>query len=180
METFITPEYFELITEQEAKFILDHAEKQLKDILDTSLLIANRSVTLLTLVVGLIVGLIGFSISHYETLHHYNELIFVSSWGAVYLFAAAVVIILNFVPKSYYVLGAEPKDFFEDRVFNKANSEYRIVAIYVNEIIQTQIKINNGKRTNNNRWRLFNVSLFLIGSLPLIIGGLYWLSIFLF
>ncbi len=71
----------------------------------------------------MIVGLIGYSINHYEMLHHYNQLIFVSGWGAVYAFAIAVIIVLNFIPKSYFTLGAEPKDFFVDKVFNKANSE---------------------------------------------------------
>ncbi len=52
MEDFLDQEYFDLISEPEAKFILDHGEKQLKDILDTNLLIVNRSTTLLTLTVG--------------------------------------------------------------------------------------------------------------------------------
>jgi hypothetical protein len=116
MENFISQKYFNLISEHEAKFILDHAEKQLKDILDTSLLIASRSATLLTLTVGLIVGLIGFSINRFETLQHYDELIFTASWAAVYLFMIAVIIVLNFIPRSYLTLGAEPKDFFVDRV----------------------------------------------------------------
>ncbi len=58
-ESFISQEQFNLVSESEAKFILEHAEKQVKDLLDTSLLIVSRSTTLLTIVVGLM-GFIRF------------------------------------------------------------------------------------------------------------------------
>ncbi len=180
MEDFINQEYFDLISEPEARFILDHGEKQLKDILDTSLLIVNRSTTLLTLTVGLIVGLIGFSINRYEVQHKYDELLFTTAWGSVYYFIIALVIVSNFRPKSYLTLGAEPKDFFVDRVFNKGNADYRLTAIYVNEIQQTQVKIRYNKKVNDKRWKIFNVSLFMIAFSPVAMGGLYWLSTYLF
>lgn len=176
MATFITQEYFELIDEKEAKFILEHGEKQLKDILDTSLLIAGRCATLLTLTVGLIVALIGYSVSHYEASHVYNGLVFTSVWGAVYCFAIVLIIAMNFIPRSYLIPGAEPKDFFVDRVFNAGNGDYRMVAIYVNEIIELQSKIDFNKKTNARRWSLFNLSILLLSLLPIVLGLLYWLS----
>lgn len=178
--SFVSQEYFDLITEQEAKFILDHAEKQLKDILDTNLLIVSRSTTLLTLAVGLIVGLSGFCINRHETLHKWDELSFCAGWGALYIFIIAIIIAQNFIPKSYLIPGAEPKDFFIDNVFNKKNAEYRLIAIYVNEIVQTQVKINYNKNTNDKRWHLFNISLFIIAATPLVFAGIYWLSTCLF
>ncbi len=179
-ESFISQEYFDLITEQEAKFILDHAEKQLKDILDTNLLIVSRCTILLTLTVGLIVGLIGFCINRHETIHKWDELSFLTGWGAVYIFIIALIIAQNFIPKSYLTLGAEPKDFFIDRVFNKRNAQYRLTAIYVNEIVQTQVKITYNKNTNDKRWKLFNLSLFMIVLTPLVFAGIYGLAIYLF
>src|SRR5829696_7050173 len=98
---FITEEQYDLISEDEAKFILAHAEKQIKELLDTSLLIVSRSTILLTIIIGIKIGLIGFAINRWEDQHRWDELLFTASWGIGYLFVMTFVLLDNFLPRSY-------------------------------------------------------------------------------
>lgn len=179
--SFISQKQFQLISIEEAKFILEHAEKQLKDILETSLQIVSRSTTLLTILIGLMIALIGFSIKNWETTHLWNQRIFIAVWFVCYLGVIVFVLFFNFIPKTYFIAGAEPADFFKtDEVFNLENSDYRMVAIYVNEIIQAQSKIKHNKSANDKKWKNFNWSIYLIGGIPIYIILIYWISTFKF
>ena len=177
--SFISQKQFNLIAESEAKFILDHAEKQVKDLLDTSLLIVNRSTTLLTIVVGLMVGLVGFWINKWEKqeIHHWDELLFTVAGAILYLLTMAFILVQNFLPRSYLIPGAELKDFFEKSdVFNPGNKDYRLTAIYINEIVQAQVKIDFNKTTNEKRWKSFRIIIYMLSALPFTLGLLYYLS----
>ena len=175
---FISQEQFELISEQEAKFILDQGEKQLKDINDTSLQIVSRSTTLLTINLGFIVALSGFCIKKWgDNNHQWDTALFIAFWLMLYLITIVATIFINLIPKSYYINGAEPADYFTaENVFVKTNSTYRMIAIYTNEIIQTQIRIKQNKMTNDKRWNVFNLTVLLLSLVPIVIILLYWIS----
>lgn len=178
-DSFISQEQFNLIKVDEAKFILEHGEKQLKDILDTSLLIVTRSATLLTIIIGLIIALSGFWIKRWDDNKHlWDQPLFISLWVAIYLLVMTFTLLMNFIPRSYLIPGAEPADFFsEDKnVFKEENSDYRMIAIYVNEIVQAQIKIKYNKAINDERWQYFNCSIYMMCGLPIFISLMYWLS----
>jgi hypothetical protein len=176
---FISEEQYDLISEEEAEFILTHAEKQIKELLDTSLLIVSRSTTLLTIIIGIKVGLIGFSISRWEDQHRWDELLFTASWGIGYLFVMTFILLDNFLPRSYLIPGAEPKDFFDNKeVFMESNSEYRLTAIYINEIREAQVKINFNKTTNEKRWKVFRIIIYMTMGLPPALLAFYWGSRF--
>jgi hypothetical protein len=177
-KSFISQTHFQLINESEAKFILEHGEKQLKDILETSLQIVNRSATLLTVAVGLIVALSGFCIKRWdENKHLWEQELFIALWFAIYLTVMVLVLFFNFIPRTYLIAGAEPADFFKtDEVFKETNSSYRMIAIYVNEITQAQIKIKHNKEINDKKWKYFNCAIYMICGVPLYILIIYWIS----
>lgn len=180
IEQFVTQEQFELISETEAKFILEHGEKQLKDINDTALQIVARSSALLTINVGFVVALIGFCMKKWaENKHLWDTELFVAFWLAFYFFSIIIIVSFNLIPKSYQMPGADPADFFNaQNVFVKSNSSYRMVAIYTNEIIQIQKKLTHNKHKNEKRWGLFNLALLLLALAPLIVLLIYWIASF--
>lgn len=179
-EQFVTQEQFELITESEAKFILEHGEKQLKEINDTALQIVARSSALLTINVGFVVALIGFCMKKWaENNHLWDTELFVAFFLALYFSIIIIIISINLIPKSYQMLGADPADFFNTQsVFVKSNSSYRMIAIYTNEIIQIQKKLTHNKLKNEKRWWLFNLALLLLALAPIIVLLIYWIASF--
>ena len=175
-EQFVTDYYLELIEEAEAKFIFDHAEKMLKDTLDTNTLIVTRLTTLTTVTTTLLITLFGFSIGRFDT-NKTDALFITAVTGIIYLFAIAIMLFLNIRPSAYYSTGAEPKDFFNRVLINKKNADYRMISFYVNEIHEYQKRILYNKAINNKRWHLYKVSLILLVLTPIFLSLVYWVLI---
>jgi hypothetical protein len=173
MEQFITNEQLQRISESEAKFILEHGEKQIRDILDTNKDIVARTITVLTIAVTILIALIGFSINRWEKRHEWDHLLVSATIGAFYLISITTLILKNLLPKNYYIMGAEPRDFFVDRVFNDANKSYRLTAIYVNEINECQKRITADKNNNEIRWKNLKHSLIMLFLVPLVLAATY-------
>ena len=173
-ESFVTPEYFKKINKDEARFIFEHAEKQLKETLDTSILIVNRTTTLLTITVGLMAALVGFIVSRLDKMGKFDALLVLSLIALVYLFILAVLLCRNILAKNYLIAGAEPKDFFLDNFFNEGSTnDNRIICFYVNEIESYQERITKNKQANEKRWKLFNNCIKMIVAMPIVFGIIY-------
>jgi hypothetical protein len=172
-EQFVSDYYFQLIEEPEAKFILDHAEKMLKDTLDTNALIVTRVTTLTTVTSTLLIALFGFSIGRFDA--HKTDTLFVTAVvGIFYLFIIAIMLFLNIRPNAYFSVGAEPKDFFNRALINKNNAGYRMISIYVNEIHEYQKRILYNKSINSKRWKLYKISLIMLVLTPIVLSLGYW------
>jgi hypothetical protein len=173
-DRFIMQDHYNKMTPEEAKFILDHAEKQLKDTLDTNALIIGRLTTLVTIATALLVGLLGYAVNRADTHSNKDRLVITAILGMFYLYIPTILIVINFMSKKYALLGAEPKDFFVAQLFNEQNNPY-LKAIYCNEIIQCQKRIKYNKKKNRRRWNLFNIALVLILLSPLALYLIYTL-----
>lgn len=171
-EKFVLP-FFQDLKEQEAKFILDHAEKMLKDTLDTNTLIVSRVTTLTTVTSTLMIALFGYSINRYDTLHHVDNLVVTAIAGLVYLLAIAILLFMNVKPNGYYSLGAEPKDLFNKNLFFPGNRDYRIISLYVNEIHECQARIAFNKGVNEKRWNLYKTALVMLVFTPVLLTLVY-------
>lgn len=84
-DNFITEEHLRKITPEEAKFIFEHAEEQLKELLKTGETVVTRTTTLLTLTIGLLVGLISFGVNRW-TNEGIDNLVVASLAEVLFLF----------------------------------------------------------------------------------------------
>ena len=169
---YFTEPFIGKLTKDEAKFILDHAEKQLKETLDTNLLIVNRTTTLLTVTIGFMVALVGFAVNRWEKNSAFDSALATACTGLVYLFFMAILLCRNIQPRKYITLGAPPKAFFNEALFS-LESDFRLIHIYANEIESYQTRINTNHTTNEERWRLFNTCLIWLAATPMILAALY-------
>lgn len=160
---------------EQAKFIFDQAEKYLKEVADSSQIIVNRTITLATITVGLMIALLGYSFNRVKSVECLYEAEFLAGMLATtHLFFLCRKIIENIQAKEYGVPGAEPQKLFVDEFFkDEVEKEKRIIHFYVNEIENTQEKINMNKKTNNERWALFHRSLHNLLYTPLVIVSVY-------
>lgn len=169
-EDFITQQHVKLLDTAELKFILEHSEKFLKDVLDTGNTIVTRTTTLLTLMMALSIALIGFSITRWQS-DKLDELLFSSAIGSIYALFIIIKVGENFRPIAYKSLGSAPKPFFVEAVINEENKDDRLKLIYANEIKEYQYRIDSNKATNEKRWDILNSSLNHIKALPFILAG---------
>src|SRR5689334_15731635 len=59
-DKFITDKYHDMLSENEAKFILDHGEKVLKDTLDSNSMVMSRMSSVMSLASAAFLGLWGY------------------------------------------------------------------------------------------------------------------------
>lgn len=165
---FIPDDYIEMLTEAEAKFIFDHAEKQLKDTLDTNAAITSKTTTLVTLIVGLLAALFSFEINRWDKNHSFDPLLDSAIFGCCYLFFVAIILSFIIHPKQYYILGSEPTDFFQGEFFTQEIGKNRLKFIYINEIENYYQRITANKRVNKRRALFYKISLYMTVCSPLV------------
>ena len=176
-EKFINGEIAQIIEVDEAKFMFDHAEKMLKDTLDTNTLIVTRVTALTTVTATLMIALFGFAITRFDA-NKIDILFYTAVVGIVYLFVIAIILFRNAKPNSYYSLGVEPKDLATGDLINKKNKSYRMIAFYINEIHELQKRILYNKGVNKDRWGLYKTSLIMLVCTPILLTIVYFLLAF--
>ncbi len=164
---FLNDEQVDKLKEADAKFIFDQAEKQLKDVLETSSVIVSRTATLITITIGLTVALLGFVFNRMNANSFCDHQIIAASCGIIYLYGICFYLRENIKGHEYATIGDEPKSLGIDYFFNeKIKDEQRIIEYYYACSANYQTRIRNGKETNNKRWGIYDRSLLLLIFLP--------------
>lgn len=156
----------------EAKFIFEQAEKQVRETSDAGNLVVSRSTFLITIIAGLTIGLVSYTINRVIEKNGFDYLSTTSVYTIFYLLANIVLLAFNLTGKKYHIIGSEPKSLaVED--FTKTPDDERLTHLYVSELVNYQKRIVDNKNTNERRWKLFNISLILVVSTPLFLIIVY-------
>lgn len=160
----------EKLTLDDAKFIFEQAEKLLNDSVATSETIVSRMNTLITLITGSLLALIGYIISRLGKDVIFDPPMFTASVGALFLYVLAIYSFQNNQPKDYLLPGTVPKNLFDPAFFNNAiPNNQRIILYYVNEFENYMYRIEINREINEKRWKRYSM----------IAGALLWLPIIL-
>ena len=92
------------ISLEDVKLIFAQAEKRLDDTVKTGELIAGKTMTLMTLMVGILVALSGFLISNWNGWTQLTAKEFVAMIGALYIVVLFTYMLKNVLPNDYFVL----------------------------------------------------------------------------
>lgn len=169
------PEYKLLATIDDAKFIYDQAEKKLKEIISSGDLVVNRTTTLITVVVGVIVGLLGYSINRYYSLNKFDASIWSCIIGIIYLFFILYYLRINFKGAKYSIIGASPKTLFSSDFFKVTDEKLRSKMFIWAQIENYQDSIDKNSFVNNQRWDRFNLSVTLIMFIPVLLTVIFFI-----
>ena len=154
---------------EEDKFIFEQSEKKLKELLLSSDLVVARSTTLITLIVGLLVGLISFSVNRYNTLNSFDMLLKVLFVGVIYLFIVIGYISRNIKGTDHSSIGASPEVLFVKDFFEITQDEKLRTKMFVwSQIENYQDSIYINRPINEKKWCRFNLSMKLIIATPLV------------
>lgn len=173
IDRFITQQHYDTLSADDAKKILDYAELQIKQTLDTSGVIVSRLSTLVTVVTAMLIGLFGYAINRADQKTFNDQLVLTAVYCLGYLYIPATLIVFNIVGKQYALPGSEPKLFFQENAFREINKGNHMKYIWCNEIQEYQVRIMANKRLNRRRWRLFNAALICILLSPIVFYLIY-------
>jgi len=163
------------ITEADAKFIFEQAEKYLKNSFDIGTTIANRTSTLITLSLAIIAAFVGYVIKHFDETHAVNNIALICILGSAYLLAVLIYTAKNIQPNDYYVIGSLPCKLFVDAFFKDGKPEDRIVKFYVSEITSYQQRIDKNEEKNAARWRKYKITVWALMILPIFLLSSFYL-----
>jgi len=118
---------------EDVKIVFAQAEKRLDDTIKTGELIAGKTMTLMTLMAGLLVAFSGFFISNWNGWAQINAKVFVAIIGSVYILCLVTYMLRNVLPNEYYVLGSNPRDLMSPSFYDPALPAEKIAIFYVHE-----------------------------------------------
>jgi hypothetical protein len=157
------------LTAEDAKFIFEQSEKQLKDTTDTANNIVLRVNTIITIIVAIIVGLTSYIVSEWRKTCGFDNVLLTSSIGVLYFYFLGFFAVRSIYPTSYFIIGSIPKDLFSDSFFlNVIPNDERIIRYYVSEIENYQYRIERNNYTIGKRWKLYKRLLWALLSSPIV------------
>lgn len=167
-------EYCDKINLEEVKFIHEHANIGFNNTIEVSKTIADRSTVLLSVIIGIIIGLVTYSIDR-EDKGKYDALFFTTVFGAIYYFYIGVNnFIINIKPFEYKLPGTTPDKYFSGFFFDiSSNDNKREIRFYLTEIKSLQYKIKFNRQLNERRWDMYNDSLKQLLCSPIIIALIF-------
>lgn len=171
-------EFKKKLTKEDSKFILEQAEKLLKDSIDTGATIVTRTNTLVTILSALIIAVSGYIISSWAKYNEALNMFICSIIGLAYLFCVAVNTVRNIAPTPYYPIGSLPENLIIASFFAEViPNEDRIIRYYVSESEQYQFRIDENNKLNKFRWKLYKRSLWALMLTPAVFILIYFFVI---
>lgn len=156
------------------KLFFSQAEKRLDDTVKTGESIASKTMSMLTLMAGLLITLSGYLISNWKNVPEMTHKDCVALLGAVYLFFICLYTIKNVLPNEYHVLGSEPSDMITPNFFDPAvNVNHIPKFIYISEIENYDYRIEVNLVVNKARWKRYKGTVVALVALPILLGIVY-------
>jgi hypothetical protein len=169
------------VTLEDVKLIFSQSEKRLDDTVKTGENIASKTMSMITLLAGVMIALIGYIISNWKgmTLATHQDAVAIT--GSLYCILLSIFMIRNVLPNKYYVLGSEPKTMMNAAFFDpKLPAGKTTIFIYMNEIENYNLRIEKNLAINKRRWRQYRLAVNAMVALPVVLGILYVLLDWLF
>ncbi|GAB3908135.1 hypothetical protein [Mucilaginibacter boryungensis] len=168
-------EYCDEITLEEAKFVYDQAIIRFDNTIEISKIIVDRSNILLSVVIGIIIGLVTYSIDRGDK-NNYDNIFFTTTISTLYYFYMAVNnLIVNIKPFEYTMPGTAPNQYISDHFYKKEynNSDKRLMGFYLTELKSLQYKSHYNNKLNKKRWLIYEESLKLLLCSPIIVALIF-------
>ena len=169
------------VTLEDVKFIFTQAEKRLDDTVKTGESIASKTMSMITLMAGVLIALSGFTISNWKGFSEATHKDSVAIIGSLYILGLFIYMVNNVMPNKYFVLGSEPEELMIPQFFDAALPLDKItIFIYMSEIENYNLRIEKNLEVNTGRWKKYRYSIIAFLLLPVILGILYILLEWLF
>jgi thiosulfate reductase cytochrome b subunit len=160
----------------DVKLIFAQAEKRLDDTVKTGESIATKTMTMITLMAGVLLALSGFIISDWKKLSLATHKDWVGVFGFMYILSLLIYMIRNVMPNRYKMLGSEPEELMIPQFFTPSIPQDKITLfIYMNEIEGYSERIRDNTEINMRHGKRFRFSVILFLALPMMLAFFYGL-----
>lgn len=163
-------EHKKALSAEDARFIFEQSEKFLIDVNESHKSIVERTYTLLAVFGTILTALIGFNVERLSTSKAWTEPLSLTLWiTIVYIILGTIYLSKNIRPTNYMGVGSPPMNLFNDCIFAiNVPGDKRAIRIIMSEIERYQFRIEVNKTINQEKWKVFTVSLYGILSIPVV------------
>lgn len=159
---------------EELKLIFNQAEKRLDSTTKEGENIASRTMSIITLMAGLLIALSGYTISIWKGFSGLTTKGWVAIVGCLYLLSLLIYIINNIITHRYSHAGSRPEQLvnsmFDDEEIPRTKT---LLLLYLNEIENYNRRIANNSALNSRGWRRCRISVRLLLFFPFALALLY-------
>jgi hypothetical protein len=157
------------LTEQDARFYFEQAEKFLLDLIEAHKTIVDRTHSLLGLLITILSALVGYTITKIEGGFGNDHVKDAVAFLIVYLILGGIYLIKNIRPTNYMASGSQPKQIFVDQFFQKnILPKDRIIYLLSSEIERYQTRIHFNREINIRKWKVYRNGIFILAAVPII------------
>ena len=158
----------------ELKLIFNQAEKHLDDTVKQGENIASKTMSMITLMAGLLIALSGYIISVWKNSTPFTNKDLVGIFGSLYILGILIYVINNIMTHKYSIAGSTPEELIDVIRFNEdAPHDKMLLLMYLNEIEDYNGRIANNETLNRRSWRRYRISVYLFLFFPLFLVLLY-------
>jgi len=162
------------ISLDEMKLIFSQAEKRLDGTVKEGENIASKTMSMITLMAGLLIALSGYIISIWKGPSALNNKDIVAIFGCFYIVSLLGYVINNIMTYRYLIGGSRPENLVDAGYFDDvAPREKALLAIYISEIENYNWRIANNEYLNGMGWRRLRKSVYLFLLFPVVLALLY-------
>jgi hypothetical protein len=158
----------------ELKLIFNQAEKRLDETMKRGESIASKTMSIVTLMAGLLVALSGYIISIWKGFSALTTKDWVGITGCLYLLGLLIYVINNVMTHKYIAAGSRPEKLISSTYSDEdIPGSKMLLLMYVNEIEDYNRRIANNTILNRRGWRRYRRSVRLFLLFPLVLSLLY-------
>ena len=162
------------ISMDELKLIFSQAEKRLDDTIKQGESIASKTMSMITLMAGLLIALSGYIISIWKGPTALTNKDLVGIFGCLYLLGLLIYVINNVMTYKYGVAGSRPERLMSSSyVDDDIPRSKMLLLLYLNEIEEYSRRIENNTALNHEGWRRYRTSVRLFLWFPIVMVFLY-------
>jgi hypothetical protein len=166
------------LTESDARFYLEQAEKFLLDLIDAHKTIVDRTNTLLGLLITILTALIGYTVTKFETGFDRDNLRDAVLVVIAYMILCSIYLIKNIRPTNYMAIGSQPRSILVDHFFTEyIPKTERIIYILSSEVERCQHKIDQNQEINNRKWKVYRNGIYILAAIPVIFLVAYLIAV---
>jgi len=162
------------VSMDELKLIFGQAEKRLDDTVRQGESIASKTMSMITLMSGLLIGLSGYIISVWKSPSFLTNKDLVGIFGCLYILGILIYVVRNLMTYKYAVAGSKPEKLINGNYFSEdIRRDKMLLLMYLNEIENYNWRIKHNENLNHRRWHRYRISIFFILGFPFFLVLLY-------
>ncbi|MDN3588074.1 hypothetical protein QWY86_15430 [Pedobacter aquatilis] len=172
-------EHKKALSLEDSTFIFEQSEKFLNDISESHKSVVERTYTSLAICVTILTALIAFITERVESGKDWDDsLTLCAILTTIYVFFGVVSLSRNIRSTNYMGLGSPPINLFSDRIMARnVPSDKRIIRVIVSEIERYQFRVEVNREINQKKWKVFNLGIYWLLSIPVFFFTLYLIII---